>query len=68
MADIEHKGAEAAWGGIGGSGKHAEELMGELVADRRFQELIESKAGELAWGGIGGSGKHAADMEPELKK
>lgn len=61
--------AQRAWGGIGGSGKHAAELLAELGAVARQPELKELlEGGRLAWGGIGGSGKHAADLEPEIKE
>lgn len=58
--------AASSWGGIGGSGKHAAELMAELAsvaAQPNMKELMQS---QLAWGGIGGSGKHAADLQPEI--
>ena len=56
-----------AWGGIGGSGKHAAEIMAELETIARQPEVKELLAdGRLAWGGIGGSGKHAAELEPEV--
>lgn len=45
------KGNPVAWGGIGGSGKHAADLTPESVA----------------WGGIGGSGKHATELLPEVE-
>ncbi|MGX1412827.1 hypothetical protein [Bradyrhizobium elkanii] len=60
--------AKLAWGGIGGSGKHAEALAAELLADKRFEALTSGKGAEAAWGGIGGSGKHAEDLTPEPKK
>lgn len=70
---------EAAWGGIGGSGKHAAEIMGELIKEPRMvrvldditalrsvEDLIKRQPG-AAWGGIGGSGKHAGDIAPEQR-
>ena len=39
------------WGGIGGSGKHSND--------------IQSQAPQ--WGGVGGSGKHTYSIEPEPK-
>lgn len=67
MADIKQE-AQPAWGGVGGSGKHAEELAAELLADQRFKDLMSGKSGQVAWGGVGGAGKHADDMEPQVKK
>jgi hypothetical protein len=68
MADVREE-AKAAWGGIGGSGRHAEALAAELLQDERFRDLVSGKAaGQLAWGGIGGSGKHAEEMEPQTRR
>ena len=61
------KKPEAAWGGIGGSGKHAGEAIAELVSDPRSAELL-SRLPKVAWGGIGGSGKHLDDLMPEIQK
>ncbi len=58
---------QLAWGGIGGSGKHASEMMAELVTIAKQPELQEM-LGRKAWGGIGGSGKHASELEPEIVK
>lgn len=79
MADTsEQLRAQAAWGGIGGSGKHAPELLADLaekperiraigeLLNRRDIDNVIAKAGELAWGGIGGSGKHALDLQPDV--
>jgi len=63
------EGGRVAWGGIGGSGKHAAELiaeLGKLQMKPEIKELLEG--GRVAWGGIGGSGKHAAELEPEPMK
>lgn len=72
-------GATRAWGGIGGSGRHAAELMAELVKQpqvsralddlvslRGVDELIKRQP-NVAWGGIGGSGRHAEAIEPEKR-
>lgn len=68
ISKLVNPGAQRAWGGIGGSGKHAAELLAELGAVAKQPELRELiEGGRLAWGGIGGSGKHAADLEPEIK-
>jgi len=77
MADkLDAVRAQAAWGGIGGSGKHAPELLADLaekpeqiraigdLLNRRDIDNVIAKAGALAWGGIGGSGSHALDLEP----
>jgi hypothetical protein len=66
-----------AWGGIGGSGRHAAEIMAELAKDpttsraldlmasqRSVQELLKSPP-SASWGGIGGSGRHAEEITPE---
>ncbi|HVU35925.1 MAG TPA: hypothetical protein VHE61_20965 [Opitutaceae bacterium] len=58
---------EAAWGGIGGSGKHAGEAIAELASDPKVAEML-SRLPKTAWGGIGGSGKHAAELLPELSQ
>jgi hypothetical protein len=65
MPDIPAKGAEAAWGGIGGSGKHAGEVFAELASHPQFNEVI-NRLPKVAWGGIGGSGKHPSGLEPEI--
>jgi hypothetical protein len=56
---------EAAWGGIGGSGKHAGEAIAELASDPQVAKMLE-RLPQVAWGGIGGSGKHAGELAPEL--
>lgn len=70
--------AKAAWGGIGGSGKHSPDLLAEVMKDREGARALAELATqpqidamikrmpEVAWGGIGGSGKHAADLEAEV--
>lgn len=68
MADTKKDAGPAAWGGIGGSGKHAADMVADLLADKRFQDFSKSDAGQMAWGGIGGSGKHAEEMEAEKKR
>lgn len=66
IAKLATPGARQAWGGIGGSGKHAAEMMAELETLAKTPEVRELLVGgRLAWGGIGGSGKHAAELEPE---
>jgi len=61
-------GGRKAWGGIGGSGKHAAEMVAELEAFIKKPEAKELLDGSrVSWGGIGGSGKHAAELEPEAE-
>jgi hypothetical protein len=68
IAKLATPGGRQSWGGIGGSGKHAAELMAELEAIAKQPEVKELiSGGRVAWGGIGGSGKHAADLEPEAR-
>jgi hypothetical protein len=66
-----------AWGGIGGSGRHAAEIMAELVkqpqVSRALDDLVSMRGVDelikrqpnVAWGGIGGSGRHAEAIKPE---
>ena len=58
------KPGEVAWGGIGGSGKHAGEAIAELASQPKIQEML-ARLPKTAWGGIGGSGKHAGELMPE---
>jgi len=68
IAKLASPAARQAWGGIGGSGKHAAEMIAELEAFTKKPETMELlEGGRLAWGGIGGSGKHAAELEPEVE-
>lgn len=65
MTQMPTKGVpEAAWGGIGGSGKHAGEAIAELASQPQIREMFR-RMPEVAWGGIGGSGKHPAQLMPE---
>lgn len=67
IAELADRGRRA-WGGIGGSGKHAAEMIAELEAFARKPEAMELLGGgRVSWGGIGGSGKHAAELEPETE-
>jgi hypothetical protein len=68
MADIKPVigKPEAAWGGIGGSGKHAQDLLAE-ISQPEFAKVLE-RLPQKAWGGIGGSGKHPLEgLEPEIR-
>ncbi len=68
---IDNVGDQRAWGGVGGSGKHAAELIPELeeyLKNPAFHEMINSSGAQRAWGGVGGSGKHAANLEPEINR
>lgn len=78
MAEIDQ--SERAWGGIGGSGRHAMDLLPDLaekpeamraivdILQRPEFEAVLEKSPTVAWGGIGGSGKHAFELEPELRE
>lgn len=62
--------SKKAFGGIGGSGKHASELIAELddiMKNPKFESVLTDLS-KKAWGGIGGSGKHAIDLEAEITK
>jgi len=63
VVEASNIGTQKAWGGIGGSGKHASELVPELEEYLKKPEL-----NNRAWGGIGGSGKHASELVPELEE
>ncbi len=58
---------QLAWGGIGGSGKHAPQFIAELLRDPQVQEAL-ARMPQQAWGGIGGSGRHAQELEPEVEQ
>jgi len=69
IAKLAVPAARQSWGGIGGSGKHAAEMIAELEAFTKKPELKELlEGGRQSWGGIGGSGKHAAELEPEIER
>jgi hypothetical protein len=66
MEKLDEK-AEAAWGGIGGAGKHAGEAIAELVSNPQIAEQLK-RMPQKAWGGIGGIGKHPGELGPELNE
>ena len=51
------------WGGIGGSGKHSNDIQPEPKTPVKE----DSKSQAPQWGGVGGSGKHTYSIEPEPK-